>query len=143
MDAPYLLLNDFVGKWNTTGTLMNDDGLTDAKIEGTDLYEWLPGQFFLQHTVDVHVGPERVQTLEIIGWDPEREVYTMQHFDSKGNSGSMTAICSDGQWRFTGERLRFTGQFEPDRRTISGTWEKLQNDDTWLPFMEVRLRKDV
>lgn len=141
MDTPYLLLNDFIGKWNTTGEMFTEDGTDTIKIYGTDNYEWLPGKFFIKHSVDVHVGSERVQTLEIIGWDAERQVYTMQHYDNKGGTGSMTAICTDGDWRYTGDNLRFTGRFTDNRRELSGTWEKFQDDDTWLRFMDIRLVK--
>src|SRR6188768_3912855 len=98
-------LSKFVGFWNTEGKIPATDTEPEKKILGTDTYEWLPGKFFLLHKVDVFVGDDKNETLEIIGFDKRIEKYTMQHYDNKGHSGFMTATCDDGVWTFIGETL--------------------------------------
>ncbi|MEX1193261.1 MAG: DUF1579 family protein, partial [Brumimicrobium sp.] len=104
----------FVGSWNTEGKILETDTTPEIKISGKDTYEWLPGEFFLLHKVDVLIGEGNNETFEIIGFDDEKGKYTMQHYDNNGNSGFMTATCNDGTWIFLGETLRFTGGFKKE-----------------------------
>jgi hypothetical protein len=49
-------LGALVGRWRSEGHVV---GEPSVPIEGTDIYEWLPGGFFLVHHVDVVVGTSR------------------------------------------------------------------------------------
>src|SRR5687768_5738743 len=91
----YDRINKFVGRWNTEGRILPTATSPEIKISGTDSYEWLPGEFFLLHKVNVLVGDDKNQTLEIIGFDSAKNQYTMQHYDNKGNSGFMTGYFAD------------------------------------------------
>jgi hypothetical protein len=134
-------LAPFVGRWRTAGEVLASGSTPALEIAGVDEYEWLPGGFFLLHRVDVRIGGEPVQALEIIGWDSERESYFMRSFDSQGNTGEMRARVDDaGTWRFEGDAERFTGTFGEDGGTLSGRWERREGDG-WLPWMDVRLSK--
>src|SRR5688500_10858440 len=129
-------LDAFVGRWNTEGRIHDDD----SAIAGTDTYEWLAGGYFLIHRVDVRMGAEEVQAIEMIGWDADHGAYAMHSFDSQGQSAVMHASVSDRRWRFEGDSMRFTGTFSEDGQTIAGTWE-MRDGDTWKPWMDVRLTK--
>lgn len=135
------LLNKFVGRWNTEGIIPATDTTPTIKIFGTDTYEWLPGEYFLLHKVDVFVGDEKTETLEIIGFDEQTGKYTMQHYDNKGNSGFMTATCVDGVWTFIGETLKFTGEFKKEDKEFSGVWKRLMDGNNWTHFMDIKLTK--
>jgi hypothetical protein len=130
-------LNAFVGRWTTRGRI--HDG--DRSFSGTDTYEWLAGQHFLIHRVDVRMGGREMKAIEIIGWDAERDTYVMNSFDSQGAHTVMQASVSEGAWRFEGETMRFHGAFSADGRTISGTWETRGDDEAWRPWMDVVLTK--
>jgi hypothetical protein len=134
-------LNKFVGRWNTEGKILATDTTPEINISGTDTYKWLPGEFFLLHKVDVLIGEDKNETFEIIGYDEEKEKYTMQHFDNKGNSGFMTATFSDGTWVFLGETLRFTGGFKKEGKEFSGIWERSPDSKNWTHFMDIKLTK--
>ena len=136
------LLDAFVGTWRTEGRMEAGPLGPAAAIRGTDRYEWLPGGFFLVHRVDVRMGDEQVNTIEIIGWDPESRTYPMRWFDGRGGSGTYHAAFRDGAWTFAGETERFTGRFAADGGTISGTWERTEDGSEWLPWMEINLTKD-
>jgi hypothetical protein len=77
---------------------------TPVPITGTDTYEWLPGGFFLLHRVDVMIGQQRVQALELIGeYDPATDSFTARPYDNLGSVTVMRArVDEQGVWRFTG-----------------------------------------
>lgn len=137
----YEQLNKFVGEWKTVGEIPASNTTPEIKISGTDTYEWLPGGFFLLHRVDVLVGDDKNKTFEIIGFDKQKNLYTMQHYDNKGGSGFMTAYCNDGVWRFLGENLRFTGGFKEHDREFSGVWEQSSDGENWTHFMDIKLTR--
>lgn len=137
----YEQLNKFAGKWNTTGTIPASGSSPEIRISGTDTYEWLPGGFFLLHKVAVLVGDDKNDTFEIIGFDKQRNLYTMQHYDNKGNSGFMTAFYKDGIWTFLGDKLRFTGGFKEHDSEFSGVWEQSSDGNNWTHFMDIKLTR--
>lgn len=134
-------LAPFVGRWSTAGQVLASGSTPALEIVGIDEYEWLPGGFFLLHRVDVRIGGERVQALEIIGPDAGRGTYFMRSFDSQGGTAQMQATVRDGTWTFAGDAERFTGAFSDGGGTLSGRWERRDGDD-WLPWMDIRLTKD-
>lgn len=92
------LLDKLVGVWNTEGKVLQTQTGPEIKIRGTDTYQWLPGEYFLQHIVDVLMGDERNQTYEIIGYNESADNFSMHYFDNKGNSGFMKANFINDQW---------------------------------------------
>lgn len=142
-EAAHSQLDKFVGKWQTTGQVLPTATSAGIEIKGTDTYEWLSGGFFLLHQVDVMIGKERVQTLEIIGFDKDANHYTMQSFDNKGNTGFMTATHADDLWIFKGESMLFKGKFSEDDTMISGVWDQLNQEKVWAPYMHIQLSKDL
>ena len=133
-------LTPFVGRWTTSGQVLASDSIPALEIAGIDEYEWMPGGFFLLHRVDVRIGGERVQALEIIGRDAERGKYFMRSFDSQGGTAAMHASVRDGTWTFAGDAERFTGSFSDGGEMLSGRWERREGGQ-WLPWMDVRLTK--
>jgi hypothetical protein len=134
-------LAPFIGRWRTSGQVLASGSAPSLEIAGIDEYEWLPGGFFLLHRVDVRMGGDRVQALEIIGWDAEGGAYFMRSFDSQGGTAEMQATLHDGTWTFQGDAERFTGGFGDGGGTLSGRWERREGDG-WMPWMDVRLSKD-
>jgi hypothetical protein len=137
----YDLLNKFVGHWMTSGKIPATSTSPEIILSGSDIYTWLPGGFFLMHQVDVLVGDDKNETLEIIGFDPQKSHFTLQHYDNKGNSGLMTGKCQDDVWTFLGENLRFTGGFKNQGTAFSGIWEQSADGETWTHLMEIKLTK--
>ena len=138
----YMNLNRFAGRWNTAGRIFQTEDTPEIKISGTDTYEWLPGNFFLLHTTDVLLGDERNYTLEIIGFDPSLDQYTMQYYDNYGDTGFMVAAVEGNTWTFVGGTLRFKGGFNNDNLQFSGVWEQSSDGVEWKEFMEILLIKE-
>jgi len=139
----YELLNKFAGHWKTEGTILQTETSPEIKVWGTDTYEWLPGEYFLLHKVDVFVGDDKNNTFEIIGFDKMVNAYTMQHYDNKGNSGFMTATYQNGLWTFLGETLRFSGGFKNNENEFSGIWEQTSDGKNWKHFMDIKLTRST
>jgi hypothetical protein len=94
-------LGALVGRWRTEGHIV---GEVAVPITGTDVYEWLAGGFFLVHHVDVVIGDQQVQALELLGlYDPATDAFTARAHDNLGSVTVMQArVDEQGVWRFTG-----------------------------------------
>lgn len=134
-------LEPFVGKWNTVGNIKSINGSSPGQMKGTDIYEWLPGGFFLLHKVDVQMDTERKQSIEIIGYDESTDTYPMHFYDNEGNSGTLHASLDNGTWTFLSDTLRFTGCFSEDGKILTGVWEQRDDTSDWIAWMEVRLTR--
>lgn len=133
-------LAPLVGVWETRGQVRASGSTPAAEIAGTDSYEWLPGGYFLLHRVDVRIGGEPVEGIEIIGWDAKAGAYFLHSYDSQGTASVMQGRVRDGVWTLEGDAERFTGGFGDGGRTLSGLWERREGAE-WLPWMDVRLMK--
>jgi Protein of unknown function (DUF1579) len=137
-------LEALVGRWHTEGSTRATADSPAASIEATDTYEWLPGRFGLLHTVDARVGNQKVEGAEIIGWMPPRDAYVTQYFGSDGpNSYEASLTEADGAlvWTMRSAADRFTGTFSEDGNRITGRWERLDDEASWQPWMEVTLTR--
>jgi Protein of unknown function (DUF1579) len=145
-------LGALVGRWRSEGHIVGDAPLP---ITGTDIYEWLPGGFFLVHHVDVMVGEQKVQAIEIIGeYDPATDSFTGRAYDNHGNITVMRARVDDqGVWTFTGggdvapvaqpssadatEAVRSTLTVSADSSSMTAKWERSDDGFTWQPWMDM------
>ena len=128
-------LQQFVGRWNTTGRTSEGH-----KLQATDVYEWLPGEFFIIHKWKSRLGEEAVAGIEIIGYDTEANAYFTQSYDSHGNTAKYQAYFSGNVWSIDGQSERFRGGFNDDGKVLSGDWEMLK-DGSWIHWMEIELTK--
>jgi Protein of unknown function (DUF1579) len=149
-------LGALVGRWRSEGHVV---GEPPVPIEGTDIYEWLPGGFFLVHHVDVVVGDQQVQAIEIIGdYDPATDSFTGRAFDNLGNVTIMRArVDDDGVWTFTGGgdvapaarpssadasgAVRSMLTVSPDKRSMTARWERSDDGSSWRPWMQMRFTR--
>jgi hypothetical protein len=135
-------LEPFIGKWNTAGTIKVDPTSPGVRFHGVDTYEWVPGGFFVLHRWDAQMPDGRTQGVEILGYDAVRAKYTVQSFDSAGNTDVMTAWLADDTWTFEGKSLRFRGGFRDGDKTLAGVWDKRSDERAaWEHSMDVKLSK--
>jgi hypothetical protein len=114
-------LEVLVGRWSSAGWMVPGPSEPAIRITGTDTYEWLAGGFFMVHRVDVRMGAEKVEVIELIGpYDPADSSYPMRSFDSQGNFITMTArVRDDGVWTFTGASERAALTIGEDGTTMT------------------------
>jgi hypothetical protein len=145
-------LDALVGRWRSHGHIIGDPAVP---ITGTDIYEWLPGGFFLVHHVDVLIGQQKVQALELIGeYDPTTDTFTARAYDNLGAITVMRArVDEHGVWTFTGGgdvapvarpaaddaggAVRSTLTVDADGSAMTARWERSDDGVSWQPWMDI------
>jgi hypothetical protein len=118
-------LEMFVGTWEMRGRTLDSD---EDNVSGKSTFEWLPGGFFLQQRSEFDFAGIRISALEVIGYDPERNVFPSTvyanmigvpipyEYDVEGDDVTITT-------EFLG--ARFTGKASQDGKTFSGGWRPM------------------
>ena len=101
----------------------------ETNIRGRASFRWLPGRFFLEQRITLDfAGFAQIESLELVGYDPETGTFPSQVFSNMGpqalpytwqvgDDGSLIISVSYGPMDAT-----FHGSFGPDGRTFSGAW---------------------
>jgi hypothetical protein len=135
-------LNFLIGKWHTKGEVLQGASASSKEIRGMDTYEWVSGGFFILHRVDVFMGNERTEAIEIIGYDENRKSYFMKSFDSQGESITMYAVLEKSSvLKFGDEKMRTVLTANEDGSSMSAKWELSENGKTWKPWMNIEFKK--
>jgi hypothetical protein len=122
-----------IGAWATSGQTVEG-----VAIEGSDVYEWLPGRRFVVHRVDVRMGGHQVDVLEVIG-EPDGDAFLMRSFDHQGGTAVMRATVDDaGVWTFAGPTERATLVVADS--TMSATWER-NVGGAWEHWIDMEFRR--
>lgn len=135
-------LEVFLGKWHTTG-----EGTPGVRVDSIDTYEWYPGGFFLVHHADATVGENKINSLEIIGYDPERQSYLATFFDSDGGFGSEELRVDGETWTWRGSNVmgakehRCIARVSNDGKSVRARHEKSEDGKDWELWMDVTLSK--
>jgi hypothetical protein len=143
-DTAQQRLAALIGRWRTEGWTIATASSPAVQIDATDTYEWLPGRFSILHKVDARVGKEHVEGAEIIGLNPTRDGYLTQYFGSDGPNAYEASLAEVGgalTWAMWSAADRFTGTFSEDGDTITGHWERLDDEGGWQPWMNVTLTR--
>jgi hypothetical protein len=144
-------LRSIVGDWATAGHVVGDP---PVPVTGSDVYEVLPGGYFLVHHVDVIVGSQEVRAIEIIGEPGSREgAFLARSFDNEGNTELMELIVDDeGVFHFSGgpeiapaaqpanastTRVRSTLTVAPDGNSMHALWERSEDGVSWSTWMDM------
>lgn len=124
-------LDALVGAWRSSGETVGDPVV---RIEGSDVYEWLPGGHFLLHHVDVTLDGRRYQALEVFEGDVARS------YDSDGATGTMAvAVSADGVVTLAGPDTRARLTVGADR--MAARWERLESGE-WRHWMDMRFTRE-
>lgn len=140
-------LGVFLGRWHTTGEVAATASTPAAKVDSIDTYEWYPGEFFLVHHADASVGDDTIKSLEIIGYDPERQCYFASFFDSTGGFGVEEIRLEDNTWIWRGSNVmgarehRCIAVVSDDGQTVRARHEKSDDGRSWELWMDVTLAK--
>jgi hypothetical protein len=135
-----------IGSWASSGRTVERPGEPSMSIEGSDVYEWLPGRHFVVHHVDVRMGGEQVNVLEVIGEPdgaPDSDTVLMRSFDHLGETALMRAtVDAGGVWTFAGETERATLVIAEDGASMAARWERSTDEGrSWEHWMDMRFRR--
>jgi hypothetical protein len=135
-------LDFLVGNWHTKGKILHGSPASSNEIRGMDTYEWVAGGFFMLHRVDVFMGNERTEAIEIIGYDHARKCYFMKSFDSQGGDITMYAVLEKaGVLKFGDKKMRTVLRVNKKGNSMSAHWELSEDGKTWKPWMDIQLDK--
>ena len=135
------LLEVVVGKWINEGYTGAIADAPSVKILTSDVYERMPGGFFVLHTAYGRVGSTDVGGTEIIGYDEESKKYRSYFFDSQGNVTTDELTIEDHTWTWSGQSTGYTAVFTDDGKTQTAHHVRLDDSGDWVPSMEVTLTK--
>ena len=140
-------LSAFVGNWRTEGHTIATAEVPAIPILSSDIYEWVPGNFFVVHRWDGTVGEVEAAGIEIIGYDAAAGEYRTHFFDGDGNSGSEALTVRDRRWTWLGRQVmgaewhRCTSVESEDGDAMTARHERSSDGKTWTPWMDVTLRR--
>ena len=135
------LLDVIIGKWINEGHTVATADAPSVKTLTSDVYEWIPGGFFVLHTAYGRVGNLDGGGIEIIGYDAESETYRTHFFDSQGNTITEELTIQGDTWTWQGENTRCTGVFSDHGKTLTAHHERSADGVNWVPAMDVTLTK--
>jgi hypothetical protein len=72
-------LDRFVGRWSMEGNLVGSD---EKNIKGETTFRWLPGGFFLEQHMQLNFMGLEIESLELIGYDPETGTFPSTVFSN-------------------------------------------------------------
>jgi hypothetical protein len=139
--AAHRALDVLVGRWVTRGAIHATADAPAAELHAIDVYEWLPGGFFLLHTADALLGDAAARSIEVIGHDAARGCYVTRSYDDRGGSEEYTARLVERAWEIDGASVRFRGALDADGAILAGRWERCDDAGAWVPWMDIELRK--
>jgi hypothetical protein len=136
-------LSPLIGRWRTSGSILSEDGSVTGEIKGSDVYRWLPGSHWVVHEVDVLMGEERTQALELIGGRDERSGgWQMLAFDTADSPGRMSLTLEEpGLLLLQGDGVRSWMRPEAGPDLMTALWEQLK-DGNWVPWLEMRFERE-
>jgi hypothetical protein len=148
--APELKKLDFMaGNWTSEGDMKPGPGTPGGKFSSSSHAQWMDGNFFLVEHSDLDLGAMgKGKELSILGYDPDRKVYTYNAFNSMGEAESSTGTVEGDTWTWTSEehmggttmKGRFTMKvLSPTSYTMK--FELSKDGANWTTAMEGKATK--
>jgi hypothetical protein len=106
-------LDRFVGTWRMEGHLVGSD---ERNIQGEATYRWLPGGFFLEQRITLDFMGMRIESLELIGYDPETKTYPSTAFSN------VSPTPLPYTWEVGEDTLKISVSYAPLDATFDGRW---------------------
>lgn len=131
-----------VGKWNSDGEVIASEAGPAIPIKGTDTYAWVLGGDFLHHSVEVMIGEEKVEVIELIGnGGVDSDVFPMYSFDNQGKVTEMQARLDNGRLTISGDNMQAVLIISDDEKSMTAFWERTDDGKEWIPWMEMKFTK--
>ncbi len=134
-------LDIFIGKWINEGEVVASANEPPTRILTSDVYEWMPGGFFVLHTAYGRIGDVGVGGVEIIGYDPATQQYFSRFFDSAGNVHEDELSVDGDRWTWRGKNTGCTAVFTENGKVQTAHHIRIDDQGNWVPSMEVVLTK--
>jgi hypothetical protein len=106
-------LDRLVGRWSMEGHLVGSDEKT---ITGETTFSWLPGGFFLEQRARLNFMGLEIESLELIGYDPDTDTFPSTVF------ANMSPSPLPYRWEVQGDAVTITVSHGPLDATFNGSW---------------------
>lgn len=144
-------LDYFVGSWSTECTIAQGPWGMGGKFTSNSSSEWMSGNFFLQGHNDFKMPPElggEGKGASFIGYDTDKNVYTLDGFNSQGRRELWSGTVTGDTWTWTGSQT-YAGQEFQQRMTMkvlsptsySVKFEISMDGKDWMTFMDGKATK--
>jgi hypothetical protein len=87
-----------------------------VNVSGVATFEWLPGGFFLQQRIALNFMGLEIESLELVGYDPETDTFPSTIFSN------LEPIPLPYRWKVGEDTLTITVSYGPLDATFTGTW---------------------
>ena len=108
-------LNRFVGTWSMEGHLVGSDETT---IRGETMFRWVAGGFFLEQNVKIDFGGLQIDSVELIGYDPETDTFPSTVY----SNFSLEPLPY--KWEVQGDEVTISVSYGPLDSTFTGAWRE-------------------
>jgi hypothetical protein len=108
-------LNRFVGTWSMEGHLV---GSEENNIKGEATYQWLPGGFFLEQRINLDFMGLQIESLELIGYDPETKTFPSTVFSN------LSPAPLPYRWEVGDDTVKISVSYGPLDATFEGSWSE-------------------
>lgn len=128
-------LRIFLGQWHAEGLSYAPRGAVEKWVSD-EIYEWLPGQFFMLQRWDATAGTTDFKGLGIINFDPDTGNYVTRAYVNRGFIRDYVTRVEGNVWTLTGDRERARIEFTDGGNTQRINWEWRPNGNVWLPLCD-------
>ena len=108
-------LDRFVGTWRMEGHLVDS---SENNIRGQATYRWLPGGFFLEQRIELDFMGLKIDSLELVGYDPETNTYPSTVYSN------VSPAPLPYRWEVSDDTLKITVSYGPLDATFNGKFSK-------------------
>ncbi len=108
-------LDRFVGRWSMKGHFVGSD---EESIAGEARFRWLPGGFFLEQSIELDFGGLKIESLELIGYDPESDMFPSTVFSN------LSPVPLPYSWDVRDESVTIAVSYPPLDATFTGAWRE-------------------
>jgi Protein of unknown function (DUF1579) len=108
-------LDRFIGRWTMEGNLVGTD---ETNIIGETRFRWLPGGFFLEQHVQLNFLGMQIDSLELIGYDPESKTFPSTVYSN------LSPAPLPYRWDVHGDTVKITVSYGPLDATFTGSWRE-------------------
>ena len=92
-------------------------GSDEESIGGETTFRWLPGGFFLEQSIELDFGGLKIESLELIGYDPESDRFPSTAFSN------LSPVPLPYSWDVREESV-ITVSYPPLDAPFTGSWRE-------------------
>jgi Protein of unknown function (DUF1579) len=108
-------LDRLVGSWTMEGNLVGSD---EKNITGETTFRWVVGGFFLEQRVHINFMGLEIDSLELIGYDPETDTFPSTVYSN------FSPEPLPYRWDVQGDDVTISVSYGPLDATFTGAWRE-------------------